>query len=173
MAKGILLSLLACSLIQVGILVKLIHRGNPGGDLIECLMPPCQRSYPLWIGAAVFTAIALLTARRMMFLVLRCRNQEHASNIARSGGNDALLYSSMAVAIFNVVMDVHYAHPIPHAGKSLNAWMHSNVTKENQAVLPWLTVVLSIAIMSLSVISHRALTDILSLSKRSEDKKTI
>ena len=123
------------------------------------------------MAATVFTAIALLAARQIVLLVRSSNaNNDPEQSTNNEGGKDALLYSSMGVAILNVAIDVHYAHPIPHAGESLNMLMHSNVTVEKQALLPFLSVILSVVGMVLTVISHRALTDLSALSRRSGKK---
>eukprot|EP00588_Corethron_pennatum_P007010 CAMPEP_0194292100 /NCGR_PEP_ID=MMETSP0169-20130528/44888_1 /TAXON_ID=218684 /ORGANISM="Corethron pennatum, Strain L29A3" /LENGTH=165 /DNA_ID=CAMNT_0039040169 /DNA_START=83 /DNA_END=580 /DNA_ORIENTATION=+ len=153
--RKLLKLVLSCSLVQVGIFSRLLLIGNPGGELMECLLPPCQRAYPLWMAASLFAANAVLALRLLVAL----------GRAASRPAGDGLLYMSMGVAIVNVALDTHYAHLIPHAGESLNMLMYSNVPVAEQALSPFVSVFLSMAVMGLNVLSHRALTD-LSVEKR-------
>mmetsp|Transcript_23082 Transcript_23082/g.46075 ORF Transcript_23082/g.46075 Transcript_23082/m.46075 type:complete len:167 (+) Transcript_23082:181-681(+) len=148
--RKLLASILSCSLVQVGIFARLLWIGNPGGELMECLLPPCRRAYPLWTAAALFATNVLLALRLLRTV----------GRTASRPAGDGLLWVSMGVAVVNVALDTHYAHLIPHAGKSLNMLMYSDVPVAEQALSPFLSVFLSMAVMGLNVLTHRALTDL-------------
>ena len=120
------------------------------GALMECLLPPCRQAYPLWTASALFATNVLLALR-----LLRA-----VGRAASRPSGDGLLWVSMGVAVVNVALDTHYAHLIPHAGTSLNMLMYSDVPVAEQALSPFLSVFLSMAVMGLNVLTHRALTDL-------------
>jgi hypothetical protein len=74
--------------------------------------------------------------------------------------SNALTYGTIGVAATNCLIDLHYAHPIPHGGVSLHWSMHSGIGTAEQALSPFASVILSIAAIGLGVLSHRALTDL-------------
>mmetsp|Transcript_59853 Transcript_59853/g.69935 ORF Transcript_59853/g.69935 Transcript_59853/m.69935 type:complete len:170 (-) Transcript_59853:274-783(-) len=148
-ARRIVTVLLSLSLAQVFIFARLIAIGDPNGALIECLSPPCKRPYVVWIAFALFSALSLSTFRIFMGL--------QTGNVTKP--KDSFLYYSMGVMLVNLLIDVKYAHPIPHAGVSLNMLMHSNVKKSEQALTPFLSVLLSVLIMACNLLTHRILVD--------------
>ena len=139
--------LLALSLTQTAIFVHLLlGGGSPSGELMECMMPPCQRTYPLWLSLCVFVGLAAASVQGL-------RAAGTGSNVPSS----AFIYGTIAVAISALAVDTHYMHPIPHAGPSLNPLMHSDVRYSRQALLPFLSCVLSVGTMAMNMIVHRAL----------------
>mmetsp|Transcript_37344 Transcript_37344/g.42681 ORF Transcript_37344/g.42681 Transcript_37344/m.42681 type:complete len:180 (+) Transcript_37344:134-673(+) len=157
--RNFLWSLLVCSTIQVGILGRLIYRGDAGGELMDCILPPCKQQYILWITMSLFVTLAGVAIHILSIL-----------KTAETFPTYILEYTSMGVAIVNVLIDVKYAHPIPHAGESLNFLMHSNVSVEKQATTLGIGVFISVAIMGISLLLHRSLTD-LSQRRKAEKKK--
>jgi len=71
------------------------------------------------------------------------------------------------IAVANFAIDLHWAHPIPHGGVSLHWTMHSTISTAEQALSPLLSVVLSVSLMALLLVGHRALSD---LSERSQQE---
>ena len=107
---------------------------------MECMMPPCKRMYPLWMNITVFSGIA----RR---------------NVTLSGVVQPALHSSIMIAIALRHGVRHALHaPNSHAGKSLNPLMYSNVPIAQQQLLPFGSCVLSVAVMAINMIVHRALS---------------
>ena len=145
-ARNQLRVLLALSLTQAAIFVRLLSSGSPGGELLECMMPPCQRAYPLWLSLCVFGGLAAASVQSLNALAT-------GSAVASS----AFIYGTIAVAISAFAIDTHYMHPIPHAGPSLNPLMFSHVKHGQQALLPFLSCVLSVGTMAMNMIVHRAL----------------
>ena len=139
-------ALLTLSLVQTVIFGHLLSSGSPGGELMECMMPPCQREYPLWLSLFVFVGIAAVS--------VQCLSTLDTSSRAESSG---LIYGTIAIAISAFAIDTHYLHPIPHAGQSLNPLMFSHVLYSQQALLPFFSCVLSVGIMAISMIVHRSL----------------
>jgi len=73
---------------------------------------------------------------------------------------------AVCIALANFAIDVHYAHPIPHGGKSLHWSMHSNVSSAEQALSPLVSVVFSIGLMALLLVGHRAKSDLADLRRQ-------
>ena len=153
----LLRGLLACALVQCGIFGRLLYRGNAGGKLMPCLAPPCQRPYPLWVALLVFCAIAAIAFRAL-----------RVGTPAPGFASNALLGSAIGIALANVAIDVHYAHPIPHGGVSLNMFMHSDISPDEQALSPLLSVAVSSVSLGLIFVSHRAMADAESSSRASK-----
>ena len=145
----LLVTLIICALVNAGLFGRMLHLGNPGGALMKCLSPPCERAYTLWLALATFTFVGCVAAR--VLLELGKPNMTVPSN--------AIMAGTIAVAVANLAVDVHYAHPIPHGGKSLNWAMYSDVAVEEQALTPLITVIVSVLTMGLNIICHRILTD--------------
>ena len=155
--RQLLVALLACALLNVALFARLLHLGHPGGKLMQCMAPPCERTYTLWFALAVFAFVACVSATTL--LALDAPTMAVPSN--------AIVAGTILIAVANLAIDLHYAHPIPHGGKSLNWAMYSDVGVEEQALTPLLSVVVSIASMSLNIICHRTLTDLVE-SRRAE-----
>ena len=139
-----LLVLLALCIAQVAIMATLL-RGDKqdDGTLMACMMPPCKRVYPLWMNIAVFSGIGVAA-------IVTLSGSRSASSV--------FIYGTMAIALCAMAVDTHYMHPIPHAGKSLNPVMYSNVPIAQQQLLPFGSCVLSVAVMGINMIVHRALS---------------
>ena len=161
--RTLLCIFVALAAIQCGIFGRLLLLG-PGGELMDCMNPPCQRQYPLWLSACTFAGLAAVAVR--MLIALRTTTTHHHRGAGYTDtttvyttveevGSDAFLVGAIAIACSNVAIDAHWMHPIPHAGKSLNPLMHSNVTTAQQAMLPAASCVVSIAMMVLCMIIHR------------------
>ena len=159
--RPLLIALIVCALVNSTIYCRLLYLGNPGGALMKCLSSPCERAYPLWLAMAVFAFIGCVSTS--VLLKLGTLNFVVPSNAITAG--------TIAVAVANLAVDMHYAHPIPHGGKSLNWAMHSDVSVEEQALTPLITVVISIATMCLNIICHRTLTDHVAASSRRGGRK--
>eukprot|EP00966_Prymnesium_polylepis_P271283 6268047-Prymnesium_polylepis.1 len=101
---------LCCALVQVCIFGRLLHLGHPGGKLIDCMMKPCERVYPLWLALSVFAFIAAVCAHTLYQL----------DRPGMAIPSNAIVYSTIAIAVANFAIDTHYAHPIPHGGVSLH-----------------------------------------------------
>lgn len=116
------------------------------GKLMQCLMPPCEDTRALWFALAVFAFIAVSTLRALIASV-------------KAQPSNTVLMGTFGVAVAMLAIDVKFAHPIPHGGTSLNFLMYSDIATSEQALLPLVTVVLSVVIMGLNIMVHRALYD--------------
>ena len=145
---NLVLSVLACSVSQVLIFARLLLHGLDG-KLMTCLLPPCQRGYTLWFALSVFAFIAATS----------CYILASLSRPSMSFPSNAIIFGTIGIAVANFAIDCHYAHPIPHGGVSLHWSMHSDVGTAEQALLPFVSVILSITTMVLNVVCHRALAD--------------
>ena len=143
MMRTQLLVLLTLCIAQVAIMATMLSGGKQDGMLMECMMPPCQRTYPLWMNILVFSGIG--------FSALLTLSTDRAPN-------SAFIYGTIAIALCAMAFDTHYMHPIPHAGKSLNPLMYSSVPIAQQQLLPFGSCILSVAIMGINMIAHRALS---------------
>ena len=139
-----LLVLVTLCVAQVAIMATLLRGGKQDGMLMECMMPPCQRVYPLWMSIVVFSVIGVSAVLTLI-----------SSSRAASS---AFIYGTIAIAMCAMAFDTHYMHPIPHAGKSLNPLMYSSVPIAQQQLLPFGSCILSVAIMGINMIAHRALS---------------
>jgi len=148
--RNLLLVLLVLSLLQITIYGRLLLAGRPGGELMECMMPPCQRSYPLWLSLCVFAGIATTAVQTLSML----------GNASTNAPSSAFIYGTIGIAISAMAVDTHYMHPIPHAGVSLNPLFYSNVSIAQQALLPFGSMVISVAAMALNMMVHRAVAGI-------------
>jgi len=142
-----LLVLLTLSALQMIIYGRLLLLGRPDGELMECMMPPCQRAYPLWLSFCVFAGIGASVVLTLSAL----------RNASATITSSAYIYGTIGIAVSAMAVDTHYMHPIPHAGVSLNPLFYSNVSIAQQALLPFGSMVISVAAMALSMIVHRAI----------------
>ena len=141
----VLIALLTTAILQCCMVAWILLHG-PGGKLMDCMMPPCKRSYPIWLALAVFAFVAAVAARMLMA-------PDHVSSFM----SNAIIFGTIGIAIVNLLVDLHFAHPIPHSGISLNMLMHSDITPAEQALLPLGVVILSVIVMGLNLMAHRAL----------------
>lgn len=156
----LLLALLFCAVAQIGIFGRLLVLNNPGGKLMKCMIPPCHRVYPLLIALGVFALVGVVA--------LKCLANLNAPCVAGPATKNAIILGTIGIAVANVAIDTHYAHPVPHGGVSLHWSMHSDIETSEQALSPLASLVLSITAMGLNVITHRALTDLAEPVKKEE-----
>ena len=155
--RGLLASVVAFASINVGIFGQLLSVGRPNGRLMACLMPPCQQTYTLWLAVAAFAYVGAVAAHAL----IQCFRADSAD------ASNAFIYGTIAIAVANVAIDIHYAHPIPHGGVSLNWAMHSDIGTSEQALTPFVSVIVSTITMCLNVLCHRSLADRHARPKRS------
>lgn len=153
--QRILVAEVACAAIQVIIFSRLAYLGNPGGTLMGCMMPPCERAYPIWLALCVFGAVAISAVWQLFVLPKAEKSSKSYAHVL-----------AVCIALANFAIDVHYAHPIPHGGKSLHWSMHSNVSSAEQALSPLVSVVFSIGLMALLLVGHRAKSDLADLRRQ-------
>ena len=130
----------------------------PPGKMIGCAMKPCLQRWPLVVAFAVSASTATAAAALLRAILLT------PTGTAPPSGS-VLGMAAVGTLVSNVLIDAKYMHPIPHAAGSLGSlhWMWrdaaSEVSFEDQAVSPMVSVIISVANCAMCLLCMRNIAD--------------